>query len=264
MVILPSFALALDDMPSEIPSERLLPRFVDEANLLYSSEEEELLAELDEISERQQVDVVIITLDSIPPGYTPMQYADDIYDYYGYGFGANADGILLMISMEERDWRISTCGFGIRAFTDAGQAYMSDKFLSYLSNGSYYTAFHTFAELCDEFITQAKTGKPYDVGNLPKEKLSPTWIVFALVIGFILSFIPVGVMKGELKTVKMQAGASNYARKDSLNIVNTRNTFLYHKVRRTPRQTQSSSHGGGSSTHHSSSGRSHGGSGGKF
>lgn len=33
---------------------------------------------------------VVHTLD----GSTPMEYADDYYDYNGYGFGAGKDGIL--------------------------------------------------------------------------------------------------------------------------------------------------------------------------
>lgn len=52
--------------------------------------------------------------------------ADDFYDYNGYGYGEEGDGIIFLISMEERKWQISTCGFGITAFTDAGQEYMAD------------------------------------------------------------------------------------------------------------------------------------------
>ena len=75
-----------------------------------------------------------------------MAYADDFYDYNGYGYGDSRDGILLLISMEERDWRISTCGYGITVFTDAGQEYISDKFLPYLSDGDYSEAFTKYAD----------------------------------------------------------------------------------------------------------------------
>ena len=30
----------------------------------------------------------------------------DFFDYNGFGIGPDADGILLMISMEDRDWEI--------------------------------------------------------------------------------------------------------------------------------------------------------------
>ena len=100
-----------------------LQRFVDEAGLLTGSEGSDLLDQLNEISERQQVDVVVVTVDSLE-GASATEYADDFYDLNGYGFGDEGDGILLLISMEERDWAISTSGFGITAFTDAGLEYL--------------------------------------------------------------------------------------------------------------------------------------------
>lgn len=60
-----------------------LPRLVDNADLLTDSEESTLLSKLNEISERQQTDVVVVTADTLD-GKTPMDYADDFYDYNGY------------------------------------------------------------------------------------------------------------------------------------------------------------------------------------
>ncbi|MDD7113688.1 MAG: TPM domain-containing protein [Lachnospiraceae bacterium] len=42
-----------------------MPRLTDEADLLTDAEEEELLTKLDEISERQQCDVVVATVNSL-------------------------------------------------------------------------------------------------------------------------------------------------------------------------------------------------------
>ena len=124
----------------QIPDERLLPQLVDDAGLLDSSEEEELESELDEISERQQFDVVVVTVNSLE-GKTPQDYADDFYDYNGYGYGSDHDGVLLLVSMEDRDWYMSTTGYGITAITDAGREYISDQFVPYLSDGEYLEAF---------------------------------------------------------------------------------------------------------------------------
>lgn len=49
----------------EIPQDRQLPRLVDDADLLTDSEEQELNTELDEISEKQQCDVVVVTENSL-------------------------------------------------------------------------------------------------------------------------------------------------------------------------------------------------------
>ncbi len=243
-----------------------MPRLIDKAGLLSEDEKTELLYKLDEISERQQMDIVIVTMNSLE-GESPMEYADDFYDNYGYGFGDNHDGILFLISIEERNWYISTTGYGIIAVTDAGRKYMSEKFLDNLSEGEYAIAFTTFANLCDNFITQAKAGKPYDVGNLPKE---PFWAVGNFVItfgiGFIISLIVTGMMKSKLKTIHSQPAADMYIKNGSMQITKKNDLFLYRHIdrRKKPENPQSNTHLGGSNTHTSSSGRTHGGGGGKF
>lgn len=239
-----------------------LPRLIDNAKLLTQSQQSKLLSKLDEISEKQQADIVVVTVDSIGD-YTPQEYADDFYDYYGYGYGDNKDGVLLLVNMGERDWYISTTGYGITAITDAGLDYISDKFVSKLSDGEYNEAFMTYAELCDEFFTQAKTGKPYDVGNMPKEPFDIVMsLIISLVIGLAVAFIATGIMKSKLKTVRYQAAAGNYVRANSMNVTTNSDLFLYTHIdrREKPRDTDS----GGSSTHTSSSGETHGGGGGKF
>lgn len=240
-----------------------LPRLVDNADLLTDSEESTLLSKLNEISERQQADVVVVTADTLD-GKTPMDYADDFYDYNGYGFGADKDGVLLLVSMEDRDWWMSTTGYGITAITDAGIEYISEKFLSDLSDGDYADAFTTYAELCDDFFTQARSGQPYDTGHMPKQPFNIARnLLIALIVGFVIALIATGVMKGKLKTVRFQSAASNYVKANSMNVTESRDMFLYTHVdrRAKPKDTDSSS---GSSTHTSSSGSTHGGGGGKF
>lgn len=243
-------------------ADATLPRLVDDADLLSNREEAAVLADLDEISERQQVDVVVVTVDSLD-GKSPMMFADDFYDDNGYGFGASYDGVLLLVSMEDSDWYVSTCGYAITAITDAGLDYMSDQFVPFLSDGDFAEAFSTYARLCDEFITQAKTGEPFDVGNLPKEPFSVFGtLLLALVIGLVVALIVTGVMKGQLKTVRPQPAAANYMKGGSLQITESRDLFLYRNVTRTAKPKNTGS--GGSGTHVSSAGRVHGGGGGKF
>ena len=133
-----------------IPEERQMPRLVDDADLLDSTEEILLEEKLDEISERQQCDIAVVTVNGLS-GKSPTAYADDFYDYSGYGYGVNNDGILLLVSMEDRDWAITTCGNAIDVFTDAGQEYIVAQFRPDLSGGRYYEAFDCFAEQCDRF-----------------------------------------------------------------------------------------------------------------
>lgn len=244
-------------------SDATLPRLVDNADILTADEEEDLLWELNEISERQRFDVVVVTLESLD-GASVTAAADDFYDYNGYGYGPGDDGILFLISMEERQYATSTYGFGIEAFTDYGQDVMLEAVVSNLSSGDYYDAFLEFAYECDDYITQAKTGEPYDVGN-EKSQFEPMWIVIALVVGVVVAFIYTGVLKAQLKSVSKNDSAANYMRPGSLSLAVSNDMFLYRNVSRTARpKDNDGSSGGGSSTRISSSGRSHGGRSGGF
>ncbi len=236
-------------------------RVVDMANLLTDSEEAALIEKLDEISLRQNMDVIVATTEDLE-AYSIIEYADRLYDNCQFGYGSDKDGLLLLISMEDRDWYISTRGYGITAFTDAGIEYIGEQIKSELSNGNYAAAFTSYAELCDDFITQAQSGKPYDKGSLPRKPLSLIWIPIAIIIGFVIANIVVGNMKSKLKTVRAQASANNYMKSGSMNITDSRDLFLYRTVTRTEKPKESSS--SGSSTHTSSSGSTHGGGGGKF
>lgn len=255
-------------------AESDMQRLVDEAGLLTDSEGKELLGQLDEISERQQVDVVVVTVDSLD-GMSAMEYADNFYEANDYGFGEERDGILFLISMEERDWWMSTSGFGITAFTDAGLEYISEMIISDLSEGDYAWAFTTFADLCDDYITQAKTGEPYDVDHLPKDPLVLlVFLVMALAVGFVISLIATGIMRLKLRSVYSKTEADSYVKKGSLKLTVENDLYLYKHVDRREKSkeentsstgsTGSTRSSGGSTTHKSSSGKKHGGAGGKF
>ena len=131
-----------------------------------------------------------------------------------------------------------------------------------LHDEKYFAAFQTFVNLCDKFITQARSGEPFGGKSLPREPLSPIWILISLGVGVVLSLIIVGRMKAQLKTVRFQTTAGSYVKDGSLDITESRDMFLYETISKTKKEKKSSS--GGSSTHTSSSGRTHGGGSSKF
>lgn len=226
-------------------AEADLPRFVDTADLLDTSAEVELTAKLNEISLRQQFDVVIVTV-LTTDGKSPMEYADDFYDYNGYGFGDSYDGVLLLVAVEDRECWMSTSGYGITAFTDGDIDYILDEFAEEYQRENYAEAFNIFAEYCDEYVTIARDS----------EKFDPAFTgVVALIIGFIVALIATSVMKGQLKSVRFKAAASDYTKHGSLSVTESRDFFLYRTVSRREKPKENSV----SSTHTSSSGRMHGG-----
>ena len=62
-------------------------------------------------------------------------FADDLYDYCQYGYGPDMDGVLLLVSVGDRKWHISTCGYGITAFTDAGIQYLGEQMTPFMADG---------------------------------------------------------------------------------------------------------------------------------
>lgn len=260
-------ALAAPAFAAESGFADLYYRMNDGAQLLTEDEDNELEASLEELSVRQSFDVVIATIDSLDgEGYTSMEeYADDLYDYCQFGYGANRDGVLLLISKGDRKWHISTCGYGITAFTDAGIQYLGQQMTPDMADGDYAAAFRTFIRWTDAYVTAAREGHPYDVNNMPHEPLSMMYLGLALVIGLVTALIVTGVMKSQLKSVAPQPDASSYVRQGSMRLTNQHDRFLYRDVHRTERPKASdSSDSGGSSTHTSSSGTTHGGGGGSF
>ena len=128
-------------------------RLNDSAEVLTEDENSELEASLEELSVRQSFDVTIATIDSLESeGYTSMEeYADDLYDYCQFGYGADRDGVLLLVSTGDRKWHISTCGYGITAFTDAGIQYIGEQMTPDMADGDYAAAFRTFIQWTDSY-----------------------------------------------------------------------------------------------------------------
>lgn len=233
-------------------------RLQDGAELLTEAENAQIMAKLDEISEKHEMDVVIFTVEAVGEGLTVAEDAISRYEYLEY----DTNGVMLYISMEEGDWYLLTSGYGITAITDAGVEYISEKFLEYLSAGDYTGAFNTYIQLVDEFVTQAKTGKPYDVGNMPKEPYNLVMsLIISVIIGYVASRIINGKWKSTLNSVAHNTRAASYVKQGSFNVAASRDLFLYRTIDRREKPKKDE---GGSSTAKSSSGRTYGGGGGKF
>lgn len=270
-------AFAAENVRLSVPRDFL----IDEADLLSESEEEELEDKLSELSERQGFDVVVLTVGSLG-GKTAEEYADDYYDENSYGQGDERDGCLFLISMEERDWYISTCGYGITAITDYGIDCISELVVPSLSIGDYAGAFGLYADCVDDFIDESKNGTPYDYNNeldgyynengefvqgRRPRKFRLGFLIAGAVIGLISAAITTSASASKLKSVASKTEANDYLIKDSFVLTGSEDKFIRSNLMKSPipRDTgPKGGMGGGSSVHMSGSGMSHGGGGGKF
>ena len=264
----------------EVPDERQYDRVVDLAGVIDSNTLAELNRMADEVSEQYACDVAAVIVKSLG-GKSVVEYADDFYDYNGYGYGQNKDGILLLLSLEERDFNFTGEGYGAVAFTDYGREnYLSPHFKEYLKGSrggvdDWTGAIRCYITDCGTLLEQARNGQPYDnYGSntaVEYEKKSPKDVapgaaLISAIIGFFSGGIPAGAMKRKMKSVEKNYGAGNYAR-GGLQMRRSEDRFLYSNVHRTPiprEEHRTGGGGGGSSMDFSSSGHSHGGSHGKF
>ncbi len=250
---------------SSVPGVVVATPYVnDYADLLSDSEELELNKKLLAYKNRYGLDAVIVTTNSTNGMYI-SDYADDFYDYNGYG----QDGIILVLDMSERDWWFSTKGKGITYFTDYGIDTIIDDMLDDLKDGRYYRAFDTFADDVEYFTQKGIEGSVIDY-TPSKATFGIDNIAISAVIGLVGALITMGILKGQMRSVSRQYMAHNYVVSNSFMLTGASDLFVNRHVTRSrrPEPTRNSGGGGGysggSSTHTSSSGSSHGGHGGRF
>lgn len=238
---------------------------VDNADLLTQTEENELSEKLQDISDELQFDVVVVTTNSIG-SKTATEYADDYFDYNGYGRGSNNDGVLFLVDMGDRKWAISTSGYGIEAIVDSALDDMEEEIVPYLKSGDYDGAFNEFADLTYDIVNDAKNGKSYSnstTSTTKNHKNIGTNLIVAFSIGAGISLIIILVYRSKLKPVKFEKEAKEYIVPGSFNLRRSDDVFLYFNITKVPIPKNNDSDDSGS-FHSSSSGSSHGGSSGSF
>ena len=209
----------------------------DEAGLLDYQYERLLEEKLQALSKKYQAQFTIVTFADID-GWTADGYVHAIYDGWELGYGENRDGVLLMIAMDVREFRILTNGMPGMAIDPGTIGKITDTITPDLSDGDYYTAFDTFLDRCDYYLDGYLNGFPFPV----KDNL-----IIALVVGLVIGLIVVFTMKGKLKSVRMQSRAHDYVRADSMQVTERTDLFLYRTVNRVRKQTSNTSGSGGSS-----------------
>ena len=228
-----------------VPVDRTLSLVEDYADVLTDSEEADLLAKLEALGAANDIEVGVITVDS-NKGKTPQAFADDFYDYNGYGYGENDDGFIVVFNTGKGDgnrnlW-ISTHGKGIDLLTDMEIDVIIEMMITPIKDGDFAGAFNTFVEESESAID---------------ESISLLAIPLAIAIGFGLAFLIVKIQASKLKTVVQKADAADYVGNVVLTYQNDQ--FMFRNVTSSPKVKSDSS-----STHTSSSGRTHGGGGRSF
>lgn len=259
---------------------------VDNADILSLEEESLLEVKAQELTDSYQMDVVILTIPSLNGEQSDL-YAQAYYEDNLYGIGSSYDGILFLLSMQEREWAMITCGNANYVLTDYGIESIFSDISWYLADDMYYTAFDTWLDELVGYFEAYEEGKPIDgyIGNYDgpgyyepiqgdevihyDETVTSAYYIrsffISLILGLIVAGIALLILRGQMRTARAQRSAASYLLQGSYQLHLQRDIFLYSNISKVRKAENSSGgHGGGSTVRSGGGGRSFGGGRGKF
>lgn len=138
--------------------------YVTDAAGLLSENENMLLEKMAEsISQKYGIGVYIVTVEDYRDFHSEGVYKATytIYHECTMGEGPNRDGIMLLLSMDDRDWAMfcygSRCEY---AFSSYGQQKLEKVFLDNFGENDWYGGFEDYVKECSVYLEKASAGKP--------------------------------------------------------------------------------------------------------
>lgn len=224
--------------------EMAVPYVTDAAGLLTQDEVLALEAQAEQIAEDYGCAPYILVVEN----YRVYEDTTDIfeagmnlYERWELGYGPEKNGLLLILSMAERDYALVTYGSVThRAFTDYGQDYLREQFLDNFRNDDWAGGFQDYLDTSAWLLEQAKNGTPYDVNTAPKG-FNPLIIVIPLVLALVVCL----VLTGQMKTAKRKTEAGDYMVQGGAKMRVVQDIFTHRTVTRQVIQSENKGGGGG-------------------
>ena len=277
-IILTAAILAVLLTASVSAENNYLPRVIDETGTLTRTEISNLNSDVASFRQSYGMDCVLLMIDSLG-GETAQDYADDYYDYNGYGMGADNSGVLFLISIGDRECYISTCGDAINRINDYEIELILDDAVYYLADDDWYGGFRAFIKSAGRMIETDNNKYPqHSYDGYPEyggdhyysatpQDTTHERLLIVFIAPAVIAVIAVAVMCYMMNNARGKATAADYAVRGSFKLNGALDILISRHVSRTPRMTDngtSGGHGGGGSIHISHSGISHGGGGRHF
>ena len=153
-------------------------------------------------------------MDAIP-------YTEYIQEKYGMGYGSDQSCVILMLSMENRDYNLMARGYGNTAFTDYGKDKLADSFLDEFGNDDWYGGFKEYIESCDQYLKAARDGEPIDKGRSPIVGLA-----LGVAVPLLVAFIYCSRLKSQMFTAVPQRAAKVYIDRQGLVLTDRKDQFI--------------------------------------
>ena len=248
-------------------AEARLDYVSDYAGLLSDYERQSLSDEAAQLSEQYDCGVYIVIVGDYREFVNGNieTFTEEVFHSYGLGRGESENGVILGMSMDDRDYDIYAHGdFGNYAFTDYGKEQLADSFLDNFRRNDWAGGFRDFVENSGELMRRAKNGEPVDqwISDEPEEHFGVIELFICLIVGLVTGGATVGGMKKQMKTAVEQTRASGYVPKGGVNLRVQSDQFVNrvvtsHRIRR--EQNRSGGHYGGTTISGSHGGSHHSG-----
>ena len=161
------------------------------------------------------------------------------------GEGPNRDGIMLLLSMDDRDWAMFCYGKRCEyAFNSYGQEKLEKVFLDDFRENDWYGGFEDYVKECRVYLEKASAGKP-----VRASLFYPLLIVIGL--SLLAAAAVVAVIWQKMDTVSEKATANAYV---SAGLRLTEQTDQFTHKTTSSRKIERSSSGGSSSQSESGGG----------
>ena len=237
-------------------SAQELPYYVSDTAGLTSSEQwQKLETAAERVSERYGCGVYLVTLQDYRDygSYGSIRsFSEDFYRRYRLGIGEKRNGILLVLSMSERDYCLIAYGSDAHyAFTDYGKTVLENGFLDDFRRDDWNGGFSDYIDGCEQLLSRAADGNPVDIPYESRSGIPPEFKT-GIIIGvpLLVSFGACEGMKRRMKPVKPQSRADEYIVPGGIHFNLKRDVFVNRTVTRTVIRTENrdSHYGGGGGT----------------
>lgn len=247
-------AYALDaPNAQEPPVESTDPicRIDDQAALLTNEQRERLYTEGIRIAQTYDCGLYLLTLEDAKTAYDGADAFDAAVSYYHanrLGFGADRDGLLLVLSMRDRDYGLFLYGpWADTVFTEAALTAVENAFLDDFRQDNWNSGFQDYLHTAEECLRLAQSGTPVED---KAEKTEKPPLKNTLMTGFALG-IPIALIiclkqKAKLKSVRKQTQADRYVSGEGLTLAVSNDIFSHTVRRRTRIQNESNRRSGSS------------------
>ena len=248
-------ATALVEAADQLLAEQSAPAtpyVIDDARLLTIEQRQELNTYAEKITETYGVGIYIMSVEDFHNYGEEPQIFDVLWNYYhdnSLGYGADRQGMILMLSMAERDFATFFYGEDTEyAFNGFGQAQLENYFLDDFGSDDWYDGFMDFLVASEDFMAKAAAGEP--VRDNPWH-LSLVFVLIALFVSFVITRL----LWMKMSNVVAQKGAERYQTAEGLVLTKEVDHLLNQTVRRRKIESSDSGSGrSGSSSAHSGGG----------